>query len=294
MREEPMYYTLALSKAIEYIEDNLVDEISVEKLTWDIGYSRHHFSRLFHAFTGYTIIGYIRLRKLNEVARELIETDIRILDLAIKYGFKSQESFARAFKEVLGVTPVKHRASKKYKSILEPLKVENVVLVREGIEVKPVIKYITSKKFIGLVYKGFNQKNEIADLWKGFFGRLGEIKERREDGLYYGLCEPIVEDIEMVNLDNVGEIAYMVGIEVSEALTIPDGMEVWEITNQKYAVFTHIGDAESIRETYKLIYSKWLPESGYQAGYTYDFELYDDNFGPTDSNSKMYVYIPVQ
>jgi|LGOV01.1.fsa_nt_gb AraC family transcriptional regulator len=289
-----MFYTKIIEKTIEYIEENIEGEISVQNLADSIGYSRHHFSRFFHALTGYTLIRYIRYRKVDLACKDLVYSDMSILDIAIKYGFNSHEAFTRAFKTITEMTPISYRTRTEYHSILEPIKVENIVLIRGGIELKPIIKDIDYKKFIGLVYHGDNHNQEIGDLWGSFFQRLNEIESQKVDSLYYGLCQPIVDDIELLDFDDLGDITYMAGVEVNENELIPDGMDTWEIKNQKYAIFTHVGKAIDIPQTYKLVYSKWLPESGYEVDAAVDYELYDENYNEGDDDSKMYIYIPIK
>lgn len=86
----------------------------------------------------------------------------------------------------------------------------------------------------------------------------------------------------------------MACVEVDNNISIPKSMDTWEIKDQKYAMFIHVGKAQDIPETYKLVYSKWLPESGYELDYAIDFELYDENYNADDKDSKMYIYIPIK
>ena len=69
------------------IEGNLEDEITLEKISAFIGYSEFHTSRKFKEYTGSTLRRYIMLRRLSSAAKEIKDKHVRILDVAIKYGF---------------------------------------------------------------------------------------------------------------------------------------------------------------------------------------------------------------
>lgn len=78
--------------AIDYIEDNLTDELDEKEITRITGYSFPMFSRIFSIISGYSLSEYIRLRKMTNAANDLKNSDKRIIDIAIKYGYNSQDS----------------------------------------------------------------------------------------------------------------------------------------------------------------------------------------------------------
>ncbi|WDV44871.1 AraC family transcriptional regulator [Clostridiaceae bacterium M8S5] len=102
------YYS-RIQKTLEYIESNIKDEISLDKLAQMCFYSSHHFHRIFQSIVGIPISDYIRKRKLAVIANEIIETDKKILDIATEYGFNSHETFTRAFKRTFDITPTAYR-----------------------------------------------------------------------------------------------------------------------------------------------------------------------------------------
>ena len=94
-----------LSSAIEYIEDNLDKEISYEKAARIACCSTYYFQRLFSYVAGVSLSEYIRKRRMSQAAFELQQTDKKVLDVALKYGYASPTSFNRAFQSVHGITP---------------------------------------------------------------------------------------------------------------------------------------------------------------------------------------------
>ncbi|GGN93737.1 helix-turn-helix domain-containing protein [Saccharibacillus kuerlensis] len=104
-----MSYHPAVQKAIEYIESSLEEKLEGEELAVLAGFSFHHFHRIFQRETGMTMSAYIRSRRLASAASALLYTDERILDLALRFGFESQEAFGRAFKKIYGLPPARYR-----------------------------------------------------------------------------------------------------------------------------------------------------------------------------------------
>ncbi len=102
------YYN-KMQKALDYIEEHIKEDISLEQLSDLTFYSTHHFHRIFQSIIGIPVADYIRKRKLSVAAQEIIETDKNIVDIALDYGFNSHETFSRAFKRIFDITPNAYR-----------------------------------------------------------------------------------------------------------------------------------------------------------------------------------------
>lgn len=101
-----------LSGIVDYIEDNIMGDLPVDKLSNISGYSRWHLQRMFKKHFGIKLGTYIRYRRLSQSSISLKQTRSKILDIAIAYGFNSQQCYTRAFKNFLGKTPNEFRRSK--------------------------------------------------------------------------------------------------------------------------------------------------------------------------------------
>ena len=126
-----MYYNSALEKTISYIEDNLNVDFALEDLTDISGFSRCHFSKLFHAFTGYKLSNYVRGRRLSEAAIRLVNSDDRIIDISFDYQFSSQESFTRSFNRYFSVSPAKYRKNDICKGLLTQIILKSQLLLKD-------------------------------------------------------------------------------------------------------------------------------------------------------------------
>lgn len=104
-----MEYNKTIQQSIEYIENNLKEKISLEDLAKITYLSKYHYHRVFHGLVGETVMEYVRKRRLTEAAKELVETNAKIVDVALKYQFSSQEAFSRAFKKMFKVSPGEFR-----------------------------------------------------------------------------------------------------------------------------------------------------------------------------------------
>lgn len=98
-----------IQNSIDYIENNLNEKINLEHITDNAYTSKYHYLRIFHSVVGVPIMEYIRKRRLSEAAKELRESNVKVLDIALKYQFSSPEAFSRAFKAMFAVSPTVYR-----------------------------------------------------------------------------------------------------------------------------------------------------------------------------------------
>lgn len=148
----------------------------------------------------------------------------------------------------------------------------------------PTITSRPAFTIIGLLYRGKNENNEIPQLWEALFpDRTAEIQHKVNPRIAYGAMD---------NFDReTGEFDYVAGYEVSDASDIPDGMVCWHIPAQTYAVFK--GTLPKIMEMYDFAFRQWLPASGYHQADGPEYELYDEDFNPSEGKLDLYLYVPI-
>src|SRR5690606_17230453 len=94
-----------MNSAMEYVETHLSEEIEYEQVARIACCSTYHFQRMFSFITGLPLSEYIRRRRLTLAAFELQQSNTKVIDTALKYGYESPEAFSRAFKKLHGVMP---------------------------------------------------------------------------------------------------------------------------------------------------------------------------------------------
>jgi AraC-like DNA-binding protein len=101
-----------ISRAIQYIESHMTDDISIDEISSHANSSSSHFQFLFHLVFGMPIGEYIRNRRLSLAAQDLLKPNSRIINVAMRYQYDTQESFSKAFTRFHGVSPSKARQGK--------------------------------------------------------------------------------------------------------------------------------------------------------------------------------------
>lgn len=99
----------AIEQSLSFIEEHLAEEISTEELANTVGLSPFYFQRLFKRLVNKSVQEYVKLRRLARVIKNLGDSEWRILDVALDYGFSNHANFTRAFKETYGITPEDYR-----------------------------------------------------------------------------------------------------------------------------------------------------------------------------------------
>ena len=138
-----MDWFIGLQKAIDYIENNLTDTIDYEKVAAQSFSSSYHFQRVFSILCGFTIGEYIRNRRLSLVGTELATSDAKVIDVALKYGYESPDSFAKAFQKFHGILPSQARNDgsklKSFSRLSIKVSLEGGSIMNYRIEEKPAM-----------------------------------------------------------------------------------------------------------------------------------------------------------
>lgn len=285
-----MSYLAKVQRSIDYIEANLREELSLFQVAKEVAFSPYHFHYVFGVTVGETFKDYIRKRRLTEAAHELRDTDQGILDIAVNYGFESQEAFTRAFKKMFRVNPGAYRKAHQIPRYYEKkrLSLKELEHRMKGIKLKHRSVNLPAFYVVGLEYIGTHEhKGEIGKLWDQFFKRVKEIKNHTDPIEEYGYC---FASREMVQKD---QMRYVAGIKVQNLTDIPKGMVGVKVPAQNYAIFTHKGAIEKIGATYDYIYGAWFPKSGMEPADGPDFEKYDERFKYGADDSELDLYVPV-
>lgn len=111
-----MYWIEDVQKAISFMEENLLEDISADDVAGSVHASGDHFQRIFTLVTGFTVGEYIRCRRLSLAGQEMLDEKARVIDIALKYRYETPESFSKAFSRFHGVSPSAIRSRERLKT----------------------------------------------------------------------------------------------------------------------------------------------------------------------------------
>lgn len=100
------------NKTIDYLESTFTSEVDFKKFQNISGYSYPLFSRIFSILSEITLAEYLRNRKLTLAVDDLLNTDQKVIDIALKYNYDSADAFSFAFKSFMGIHPQKFEKGK--------------------------------------------------------------------------------------------------------------------------------------------------------------------------------------
>lgn len=150
----------SLNNALAYIEEHLTEEIDYSEISKIAYCSEYHFKRMFSFLAGISLSEYIRRRRLTLAALDLKDTDLRIIDVAVKYGYNSADSFSRAFHSLHGILPSEARSEntqlKAYPRMTFQLSIKGGCEMRYRIVEKGPFKLVGFKKRVPIIFEGVN------------------------------------------------------------------------------------------------------------------------------------------
>ena len=295
-----MDHLTRIHMAIDFIEEHLREELSTEWIAKAAWFSPWHFQRIFRAAVGDTLKEYVRKRRLTAALTELKNPGKRILDIALEFGFESQESFTRAFKAMFGRPPGECRSGNfspaaflnKPSITREYLDHLYAQAVSEPeLQDFPEMKFVgLSATFISIFAPDSNHDVVLPKLWREFVPRLKEIKHRKARTTA-GLCELVSEPSKKSHPD---EFLYTAGTEVTAFDAIPSGMVARTVPAGRYAVFTHKGKMAKLEYTMNYIFGSWLSKSGFEPRDAADIEVYEDSVKLGQDDSVFKICVPIQ
>ena len=270
-----MDWITGIQRSLDYMEAHLTREMDYEAAAKEACSSAFHFQRMFSLVCGFTMGDYVRMRRLSLAAEELTRGGGRIIDVALRYGYDSPESFSRAFTRFHGITPTEARRGggvKSFSRLFVKLILSGGSSMEYRIEKRDAFKTVCRTKQVTKP-QGDTATADISAFWTecGADGTINEIcRYGRFDKLggLLGICFS-------------GEMAdsgfpYAIGAEYNGAPICGEKLEIVEIPAYTYAVFTCKGKMpDSFKDTYKKICTEFFPCNGsYEYGQGVELEVY--------------------
>lgn len=282
-----------MNKAMDYIEFNLADEISYDKLAQIACCSTYHFQRMFSFITGVSLSEYIRRRRLTLAAFDLQTSNIKVIDVAMKYGYESPEAFSRAFKNLHGIMPISARdigvSLKTFPKMTFSISIKGVSEMNYRIEEKEPFEVF-----------GFELKTTVVnDQCYKDIPELWAVCE--QDGRCQALAQAagkksgeLLDAGVTYDHNPNGDMSYMIGC-IKRDQVVSSEFTTLTIPKQTWAIFQTEWKSErddvKLHEIWRRIYSEWFPVASYEhANCDYDMEMY---FGNAQTGFGAEIWIPV-
>lgn len=279
-------WTDGIQSALDYIESNLDGELEINEIASKAYVSAFHFQRIFSVLCGFTVGEYIRNRRLTLAAQELSASEARVIDVALKYGYDSSDSFSRAFTKFHGISP---SAAKEKGAKLRSFAPVRIKLTLEGgtmMEYKIVEKAAFTVMGAARRFNTETSYKEIPKFWTEHYANGGGEKVK---GMY-GVCIDSKDDN-----DNAMEFDYMIADNYIPWLDVPEGCITRVIPAGTWAVFPCRGKLpESLQNVNTKIWNEWLPNcKDYRLAGNYNIEMYTE---PCENPDDYYseIWVPVE
>jgi AraC family transcriptional regulator len=278
-----------MKDALDLIEKKMEEPLDIEEIAKAAYSSPFHFQRMFHMLTGITLADYKRKRKLTLAAQELAMSSSKVVDVALKYGYDSPESFSKAFRKIHGIAPSEARNSgvslKAFPRISFQLSLKGDI---------PVDYQILEKKAFTVVGKTFRttmqnneQTRQIPRFWGECYqdGTIAKLGSFSTDENMFG----IMMDMQ----PGKDDFTYMIASKADVTSSPADGFVLSTIPASTWAIFTSIGPVtRAIPSVFGRIYQEWFPATGFEHSGAPEMEVYP----PGDVTAEDYrceIWVPI-
>ena len=247
-----------LNHVIDYIEEHLTNDLSLETISEYAGVSDYHFRKIFFYISGISLNEYIKNRKLSEANKDLLQGE-KVTDVAFKYGYESIDGFTRAFKKWSGFLPsdvIKTGMCKSFPKFTFIINIKGGVAMDFRIEEKPAFYFAGVSKRVPMQFEGVN--NEIMKLAMSITDEQKSEMHALQD----------IEPTEIVNvsydadanfLKEEGELTHLIGVLTSKNVE-SNILEKISVEACTWAVFPNEGEFPfTLQNTMAKVYSEWIP-----------------------------------
>ncbi|WP_054707938.1 AraC family transcriptional regulator [Bacillus sp. JCM 19041] len=264
-----------MNAAVSYIEHNLDEEIDYAEVARIAYFSEHHFRRMFSFIAGISLTEYVRRRRLTLAAFDLKERNVRVIDVAIKYGYKSPDSFSRAFQMLHDVTPSSVKNSdvplKAYPMMTFQIAIKGDVEMNYRFVEKEAFTVVGKKETVSSNGSEFN-----PEMWKNL-EEIEDVVKPYDNTSFSGILHV------SLTKEN-GDVDYYIATATSKPC--PKELEQLAISSQTWAVFQAIGEMpDALLTTWERVYTEWFPISGYELAEAPEFVKGNDE--------KTEIWVPV-
>ena len=283
----------SMNNALEYIENHLTDEIDYRNVAKVACCSEYHFKRMFSFLSGISLSEYIRRRKLTLAALDLKDRNMKIIDVAVKYGYGSADSFSRAFHSLHGILPSEARLEdsklKAYPRMTFQISIKGGNEMNYRIVEKDAFYLAGFKKRVPVVFNGVNEeiRKMTGLLTPEIIQRLKSICDVEPRGIISAST-----NFSEGRMEEKGELDHYIGVATSADKS--EGFDVLKVEAGTWAVFESVGPfPETLQDIWGRIYSEWFPSSGYEAAEGPEI-LWNESPDTGNPDYRSEIWIPVR
>ncbi|QWG30241.1 AraC family transcriptional regulator [Bacillus mycoides] len=281
-----------MNAAMRYIEENLTHEINFKEVAKIAFCSEYHFKRMFSFLAGISLSEYIRCRRLTLAAFELKDSNAKVIDVAIKYGYNSPDSFTRAFQNLHGITPSEARSTirslKAYSPMTFQLSIQGGTEMNYRIEEKDSFRIIGITKRVPIVFNGVNE--EIASMWKSLDSQSIETLKSLSSIEPAGIISASTNFSEG-RMEEKGELDHYIGVTTTK--DCPKQFKQLEVAASTWAIFEAVGPfPDALQNVWGRIYSEWFPSSNYELAEGPEI-LWNESKDVSSPNFRSEIWVPV-
>ena len=266
-------------ESIDYIEQNLLNDLNVEDIAKKAALSSFYYQRIFGAMCGMTVGEYIRARRMTLAAQELSSSGQKVIDIALKYGYDSPDSFAKAFQRFHGINPTQAREPGVSLRSFAPLHIKITLEGGNMLDYRIVEKAPFTVVGLKRRFDSETSYMEVPKFWGEWAKDMKGLK-----GMF-GICS----DMDGKLFD------YWIADLYLPWEDIPEGLSTFQIPGGLWAIFKCEGHLpDSLQKVNTLIWTEWLPSlKGYKLAGNYSLEFYlPPAKDPADTVS--YIGVPLE
>jgi AraC family transcriptional regulator len=281
-----------LNEAIAFIEEHLTEEIDYKEAAKKAFCSEFHFKRMFSFLSGVSVSEYVRRRRLTLAAFDLAEEKLKVIDAAVKYGYSSPDSFARAFVQMHGINPSEARINGHMLKAFPPMSFQLTIKggneMNYRLEEKEPFHIVGIQRRVPIQFNGVNP--EIAAMWKSLTPEMIEELKELSDQDPRGLISASVNFSEE-RMEEKGELEHYIG--VASVQSGPSQFKSLKVDAATWAVFEAKGPfPETLQNIWGRIYSEWFPSSGFEQTEGPEI-LWNESKDTSSPEFKSEIWMPV-
>ena len=292
-----MEWLTTLKETLHYIEANLTAELTLDQIAQRVYISPFYLQKGFQLLTGYSLGEYIRCRRLYEAARALVNTEDKVIDIALRYGYETPESFTKAFTRFHGASPTAVRKDRKLMRRFLPLHISIAIIGGDKMDYR--IEKLTGFTVIGFerVFGYEKPYEEIPKFWDELYAKYPVMKTGTPDG-----NDPVQRAIRLnrigeyaVCIDDLGDgrFRYLVA-GAYRGGEVPEGLRTFTFPDMEWAKFRSVGPIpDALQSLNTQVFKEWLPgNQDFLLAGPYNIEWYGMG-DPSAPDYECGIWLPV-